>query len=128
MNKPKTCKEALAIWDSGQSIFTVSMGGLGPGYEQCIHILAFEIIRDYLDGQIPGTKLPDGSFKPHKDFGESAVARCDKKVGGFSGAQVGAAKNLAYIVLTKGWQVGIDSAPKDRHIQVSKTMPEAPTT
>src|SRR5581483_2130454 len=28
----------LARWDAGRAVWSIEMGGLGPGYEQCIHI------------------------------------------------------------------------------------------
>jgi hypothetical protein len=41
-----TAQEALSRWDAGDIVWTVSMSGMGPGYEQAIHVLVFEIIRD----------------------------------------------------------------------------------
>ena len=49
---PKTASEALARWDAGGSVFTLEMGGLGPGYEQVIHIVVFELIRAFKDVRI----------------------------------------------------------------------------
>ena len=121
---PKECSEALRKWDIGQPLFTVEMGGLGPGYEQCIHVMCFEIIRDWL-----GTPLPDFSEKTEvirkawSDWGDASITRVDAKLGGVSGAQAGAAKSLAYRALRDGWRKCILSAPKDRLIQVSKNFP-----
>src|SRR5688572_10010547 len=46
---PKAACTALERWDAGQTVFTIELGGLGPGYEQCIHIAAFEAIRAFVD-------------------------------------------------------------------------------
>jgi len=117
---PKTAKEALKKWDSGESIFTVEMGGLGPGYEQVIHIAAFELIRDEL-----GKKFPpkEKSEKWWPQWGEKTFSRINGKLG-MSGAQAGAAKNLAYKYLKYGYAHMIEKAPQDRHIQIEKEFPK----
>lgn len=46
---PKSVKEWLEKWDSGESVWSVEMGGLGPEYEQCIHITAAELMRSLVD-------------------------------------------------------------------------------
>jgi hypothetical protein len=106
---------ALAEWDAGRSVFTVEMGGLGPGYEQCIQILVWEIVRD-------NEPLPEGRFGT---WGEKAVARCDPTCG-FSGAQVGAAKQLAHRFLKYGHRATLDKVEPDRRIQVSRAWPRPP--
>lgn len=117
-------REQLRRWDLGDSIWSVEMGGLGPGYEQAIQILAIEIVRDNID-----KPLPEGEFG---DWGDATVSRIDQfdektgtyGCGGFSGAQVGAAKNLAYHWLRDGpKKVHEDPMLKDRLIQVSKFWP-----
>src|SRR3990172_3354015 len=35
----------LKRWDEGRGVWSIEMGGLGPGYEQCIHITCAEILR-----------------------------------------------------------------------------------
>ncbi len=37
--------EWLRRWDAGETVWTVSLGGLGPEYEQCIQITGAEILR-----------------------------------------------------------------------------------
>lgn len=119
----KDAAEQLRRWDAGDSIWSIEMGGLGPGYEQAIQVLAVEIVRDQI-----GKPLPVGKFE---DWGDSTVSRIDYKrpdgsyaMGGYSGAQVGAAKQLAYRWLTDGPAAVMDMPEvKDRHIQVSKRFP-----
>jgi hypothetical protein len=86
---PDTAHEQVARWDEGRTIWSIEMGGLGPGYEQAIQVLAVEITRDNLDKELPGEEN-------YRDWGDDTVHRIDKQCGGFSGAQVGAAKQIAY--------------------------------
>ena len=111
-----TAREALEAWDAGELVSTLEMGGLGPGYEQAIHILAFELIRGNLDKALPS---PD-DWPP--DWGDDIVREVDKEYR-FSGAQVGAAKQLAAKGLLYGWRATLDSAPVERRIIVSKKFP-----
>jgi hypothetical protein len=39
----------LRRWDEGKTCWSIEMGGLGPGYEQCIHITMAEILRFMLE-------------------------------------------------------------------------------
>lgn len=116
-SKPETAEEALKRWDAGETVFTVEMGGLGPSYEQCIHVAAFELIRGLLrEGPIDWD-----------DDSDDLIARADKilrasprvKELGLSGAQAGAAQNLAFRTLRVGWAKAINEVP-DRLIQVSQ--------
>lgn len=112
----ETALEQLDRWDQGDSIWSLEMGGMGPGYEQCIQILAIEIVRDEV-GKLFPVKPP-----PADGWADATVARVNPKLH-FSGAQVGAAKSLAYNWLTIGPAALLKKAPVDRHIQVSKTFP-----
>jgi hypothetical protein len=120
-------REQLRRWDAGKAIWSIEMGGMGPGYEQAIQILAIEIVRDWIDKPL---REPANSF----DFADATVKRIDQKqpdgtfaCGGFSGAQVVAAANLAYQWLKRGPAAcHKDQAVKDRLIQVSKFWPKAP--
>ena len=115
---PETCEDALKLWDAGESLFTVEMGGLGPSYEYCIQALAFEIMRANKD-----VNLDDqGACQECID---SAVHRLNDQYR-FSGAQVGAAANLAFRTRRVGYDKALrEPAVKDRLIQIEKNMPEA---
>ncbi len=118
---PETAAEALARWDAGDGVFTAEMGGLGPGYEQVIHVAAFEFVRELLT-----RTLPDWDDEPAvKKFVADVARIVDKKINnlGMSGAQYGAAQNLAYRLVRVGWAKGLSELPDDRKIQVSKTWP-----
>lgn len=121
---PETCREALEKWDAGDSVPTVEMGGLGLSYEQAIQVLAFELIREYLEP-------PHGITKPDQVLAEwgdhvadrvNAFFRDEKKVGSMTGAQVCAAKNLASRLLLNGYRKSLEEIPKDRIIQVSQSF------
>lgn len=124
-----TAADMLAAWDRGEIVATVEMGGLGPGYEQAIQMLTFEIVRDYVGQEIPEPSTPEmEGFWPA--FGEAAIARTDDAAGGYTGAMVGAAKQLAYNLLRKGWdqcrsEIEAQFGP-ERIIQVSRAFPQAP--
>ena len=115
---PETAAEALNMWDKGEPVWSVDMGGMGPGYEQAIQVLAFEIIRDNVN-----TPLPPAGDKAWRTWGDAAAHRLSKW--GFSGAQVGAAKNIASITLKKGWRVALNemkAKDPDRLILVSDSL------
>jgi len=115
-----TLKEALKKWNNKESVWSVEMGGLGPGYEQCIQVLIFEMCNAVID-----KKLPIDDKKRVKEFlklVEPTIAKLDGTFGGFSGAQVGAAKSVAYKFLTTGYNESLnDKAIKDRKIQVENS-------
>lgn len=123
---PRTAAEALAKWDAGQSVFSIAMGGIGPGYEQAIQVLAFELIRAALSAGL----MADGSepFKtgsPWEIVADATVERFGQYLG-LSGAQVSAAEWLAYKTVTDGWQKIILAHPDERRIQVSNSWPHIP--
>jgi len=118
---PATIDEMLGSWDSGAAVWSVEMGGLGPGYEQCIQVLAIELLRR-------NRELPEaGNEEAWRRWGEDTIRLVDAWPGfGLSGAQVGAAKNLAANLIKRGPRVALsDPAVKERRIQVSQTWPRA---
>src|SRR5256885_880394 len=120
----ETAAEALAAWDSGEIVTTVELGGIGPGYEQAIQVCTFEIIRDALEAKLPATDDREEEFSALAD---ATVHRIDHLCGGFSGAQVGAAKWLAFRTLRDGWGHVIEQArKKDQTTMVSRTRPDVP--
>jgi hypothetical protein len=117
MNKHNTVAELLAAWDAGETIWSIEMGGLGPGYEQAIQVLAIELMRD-----CAGQPLPE-SEEAERAWGKATISRVDKDCGGFSGAQVGAAKQIAYKFIKQGPQAALAEVQDDRRILVSKFWP-----
>lgn len=122
----KDAAELLRRWDDGTAVFTIEMGGLGPGYEQVIHIAAFEMLRHLL-----ATK-PDSSLWADSDIWAKAREEIDATVMpvvdhlGMSGAQHGAAMSLATAFYMSGPEETLGQVSDDRHIQVSRTFPEPP--
>jgi hypothetical protein len=114
----------LARWDAGRSVWSVEMGGIGPGYEQAIQVAAVEIVRFLVTEKFsPSTPRVDweGTRKKIEAFGFSnpLIARL-----ALSGAQWGAALNVATLLFTMGPRATMrDPAVKDRLIQISKHFP-----
>jgi len=113
-------REQLRRWDAGDTIWTIEMGGIGPGYEQAIQLLAIEIVRDEIDKPIPPA--------PPSEWGNETVSRLErmKTCGGFSGAQVGAAKFLSwkwFVVGPAALCAEFSGTNGDRKIQASKRWP-----
>jgi hypothetical protein len=117
---PETVIDALAQWDAEKDVTVVEMGGLGQGYELAIHGLAFEVMR-----AIQGfTNWDDKNAvdKLQKDVIDPLISKVNKEPwGGFSGAQVGAAVNIAGQVCKRGYRVALsDKAVQDRLITLNK--------
>lgn len=125
--KPETAEEALAIWDGKNEgeltagmVTSISMGGIGPSYEQCIQIGVFETIRKLKDKK----PFPESKADLDKLLFDTVTEVNKEKDLGLSGAQGGAIQWLAYNTMMKGWAKVIDDHPKDRHIIVTKRFPK----
>lgn len=121
---PETCEEALALWDAGKPVFTVEMGGLGPSYEQVIHIVAMELVRYFTTiPELPPVEDTAGNRILLQQLGD-LVRKVDKDlgIGGLSGAQADSAINLAFVTKRLGWRVAVRKV-EDRMIQVMKFFP-----
>lgn len=118
---PETCEEAVARWDAGLPVFTVEMGGLGPSYEQAIHIAAFELVRYLLYKPMPEKNAAEDE---HAAFAKDLhVVLADLRMG-LSSAQAGAAINVACVTKRNGWRKAVRMAPIEDRIQVQKFFPE----
>lgn len=118
----------LSRWDSGRGVWSIEMGGLGPGYEQCIHITCAEMLRLFLAEKYNFEQIKaDGKWEEtRKQIDKEMFANPIVSELGLSGAQYGAAMNIAGQLYRKGPRgVMNDEAVKDRHIQVSKNFPQA---
>ena len=107
-----TLEDAVKRWEEGGIVWTVELGGLGPGYEQCIQILMFELC-----SRLVGKKKEIKTPKAFETLAEPIIDELDQTYG-YSGAQVGVAKNLAYHFITQGYNKSIHTMKKDRLIQV----------
>ena len=133
-DKDTTARDVVEAWDKGESVWSIELGGLGPGYEQAIQVLIIELLRDNLDKDFPADDDEAGWTAwdaANRKWGDDTVHRIDKTCGGFSGAQVGQAKSFALHLLRKGYGPAMMAIKKkkefdDRQIQVSKRWPHAP--
>ena len=121
---PETVEDALSKWDGMETVFTIEMGGLGPGYEQAIQIGVIEMCRLLL-----GEKFPEDN-KELNDFFDKNLSTVNRKFDlQLSGAQAGAINNLSYRYLKNGWANTIRDFKKqcpeqeDRIILVSNHWP-----
>lgn len=127
----KDAAEWLRRWDSGETCHSIEMGGIGPGYEQCIQIVAAEVLRHLI-----AEKFDPARWDDDKTRGEE-IDKLEKF--GFANAKIkdldithmqwGAAVNLACQIYRNGpVAVMQDKRVKDRHIVVSNTWPTSLTS
>jgi len=113
---PKDIEDAVQRWDHGDQVWTVEMGGIGPGYEQCIQVGMIELLR-----RLIGIELP----KKSEDWNEFLDAHLDDVLKefdlGLSGSQAGAIKQLACKFASQGW--ASTEKVQDRMILISKNWP-----
>ena len=122
--------EWLSRWDNDETVWSVEMGGLGPGYEQAIQIqiTIAEIIRFMLAENFDHTKWGD---KEKWEIDRARIEKMGLEEGGkirdlgLSGAQWGAALQVAtHIYMRDPWVAFMDEKIKDRLIQVSRSFPD----
>ncbi len=116
----KDAKEWLKRWDEGKIVWSIEMGGLGPGYEQALQIAAVEVLRYFIESKfkkmIHDQKVHDlyDQFKEHKII----------KSLGLSGGQWGAAVYIARLLYSLGpIKIMTDPAYTNNKIQISKYFP-----
>lgn len=118
----------LKRWDEGRSVWSIEMGGLGPGYEQCIQITTAEIVRRMIAQKYDGQKWAnkDDWKRDREEIEKWSFDNERIKALGLSGAQWGAALNLAAHLYQDGpRKVLTDKRVEDRKIQVSRNFPVA---
>ena len=119
-------KELLASWDALKPVKTVEMGGMSDGYEMAIQLAAFEYLRALMQlapklkklSDVERTRLSD---RIHAIADPSIALLGLNENYGMSGAQVGAAMNMASCFYSQGYEAGLKSAGEDRHITIVKT-------
>lgn len=129
----ETMEDLLRRWDEGESVWTIEMGGLGPGYEQAIQVTAIELGRKLIPHRETLQELLDrgeedeGGRKELNAVIEQELAHLllehDETLGGLSGAQAGAVKQIAFFFVMKGVKESLMNADEDRMIQVSNHWP-----
>ena len=123
----KTIEEAVERWRRGDPVWSVEMGGLGPGYEQAIQIGVFETAGEFLDPKkrklLDKKEKADGEDGIHEVMDETLTHVSKRCKLGLSGAQAGAIKSMVYKFLKHGYEEMLLKAPQDRLIQVSRDFP-----
>jgi hypothetical protein len=111
----KTLKNWLADYYNGITVNTVSMGGLGDGYELAIQECAIEAMKN-----LQMIAVPESQEKFIEILNEAMDKASEEldAIHGFSGAQVGAAKSIAAVFWKKTPDEGMKTAPADRIIQI----------
>ncbi|MBU6231574.1 hypothetical protein KGP36_02805 [Patescibacteria group bacterium] len=127
-----TVDELLKQWDAGETIWTINLGGLGPGYDQAIQVSAIEFARANQKDPMPRTDDPKVDYEAWDKRCTETLHAFDEKLGGLSGAMFGAAKWLS-------WQWCHNGGPKhlidrakeqgkdDQIMQCSNIWPKVPS-
>lgn len=121
-------KDWLGRWDAGRTVWSIEMGGLGPGYEQAIQVAAAEVLRHILEkGYVLDDSTTDEGWRSvGEEIRNASFANPVIRGLGLSGAQYGAAVNIAMNLHRRGPRaIFNDERVKDRMIQVSKNFPGA---
>jgi hypothetical protein len=113
--------QALAKWQGGDPVWSIEMGGLGPGYEQCIQVGAFELAKRIKDAALPDEKAALGDALDKHLY--AVIAEVAPVLDGLSGAQAGAIQNLAYHFVKDGYSETLHQVEQDRRIQCSRKFP-----
>lgn len=121
----KNAQDWLDRWDRGRSVFSIEMGGMGPGYEQAIQITVAEMIRYMLEAEGEPQWDEKKKLEAYWKRLESSMFENETVSSlGLSGAQFGAAKSLSAFLYRHGPRhVMNDERVKDRHIQVQRDFP-----
>jgi len=130
-----TCNEMIALWDNDEIIRSIEMGGLGPGYEQMIQVVMVEIVRFLIDNQVIQGPDPaaliwwqcDNNFDDIDAKVDTHLMALNRQCDwGLSGAQVEAAKSIAYKFFAQGYEQAYSTVPEDRRLMVSTAWPKLP--
>lgn len=118
---PVKAIDALKIWDSGEPLWSVKMGGFGPTYELCIQFSAFELIRAFKGIILQGC---DAVIDEELD---RALSKIDDEFNlGHSELTAGASKILAYSYMKVGYRKTLEYADKKQIIQVDNNWQHKP--
>lgn len=119
-------REWLRRWGEGRGVWSVEMGGLGPGYEQALQITATRIVRYLIDKDVQPDAFEEANWQATLDAIEKDVETGDL---GLSGAQWGAAMNIALNIYRRGPAACMtdEKLEQDRKIQISKNFPTEST-
>lgn len=118
-------KEWLRKWDANELVWTIEMGGLGPGYEQCIQITTAEVLRWLIDNKSDPANWKKNWQEESDKISKHVMQIKAVKDLRLSGAQYGGAVNLASVIYKRGTDAMNDAEVRDRRIQVQRVFPQA---
>lgn len=111
-------------WDEQGRVWSIEMGGFGPGYEQALQIAMIEVLR-----HLVATKPDSSLWGESREAWRSQIDNMHEPLTpvleplGLSGAQWGAACSLAAQIYARGPIEVLKLADSDRRIQVSRHFP-----
>lgn len=109
---PLTVTDALKLWDDGELLWSLEMGGLGPAYEQAIQVGIIELCRRIYPLPVMEDDKLDEYLEEHI---HQVIKDSNGGLQGLSGAQAQAIKSLAYHYCSRGWRtVLLDYRESDR--------------
>lgn len=111
-------------WDEQGHVWSIAMGGFGPGYEQALQLAMIEVLR-HLAATKPDSSTwasKDGTWRAQVDGMYEPLTLILSPLG-LSGAQWGAACSLAARLYRDGPIAVLKDADGDRKIQVSRSYP-----
>ncbi len=117
-------QKLIESWDNGDLINTIEMGGLGPSYEQAIQVAAIEFTRAGLSFETTGEANKRADFERWKVLCDETIQKIDTDLGGLTGAQFGAAAQLAWLWVTKGPEYVLESVKEERRICAQNFWPQ----
>lgn len=117
--KNQSVEKWLYDYNAGKEVKSVEMGGIAKEYEEAIQDLSVEILKEMVE--------TESSLDELNKISDRAVSRLSD-IHGFSGAQVGAAKNLCAVFWKNGVPTALDMMFKqepNRIIKIKKGITKA---
>lgn len=111
-------------WDEQGHVWSIAMGGFGPGYEQALQLAMIEVLRHMIATKPDSSSWgsADGTWRAQADSMHEPLMPILRPLG-LSGAQWGAACSLAAQIYRDGPIAVLKDADGDRKIQVSRSYP-----
>ena len=113
--------EVVQRWKDNEIVFSVSLGGLGPSYEQAIQNFLFDILTYLNDNKVDVKQLEDGNTYSLKYEEICNIVADTFKHNDLTGAIYSVAKATAYQFHKYGYHHIMKKAPRTRLIQVKRT-------